>query len=87
MERNIARMAEHARRHGIALGRTRRPTNPSEIARRQMEAGALGICSAKLGEAEALADAGVEFHPDHFAGGDRSRHRAAYGAECRNAQN
>lgn len=31
-----------------------------QIARRQIEAGAVGICSAKLGEAEVFADAGIE---------------------------
>jgi D-serine deaminase-like pyridoxal phosphate-dependent protein len=31
----------------------------AEIARRQIAAGAIGICVAKLGEAEALADAGI----------------------------
>ena len=31
-----------------------------EIARRQLEAGAIGICCAKLGEAEVFAAGGVE---------------------------
>jgi D-serine deaminase-like pyridoxal phosphate-dependent protein len=31
-----------------------------EIARRQIAAGAVGVCCAKLGEAEALADGGIE---------------------------
>lgn len=60
MERNIARMAEHACRHGIALRPHAKTHKCSEIARRQMEAGALGICTAKLGEAEGLADAGID---------------------------
>jgi 3-hydroxy-D-aspartate aldolase len=59
MERNIARMAEHARKHNIALRPHAKTHKCSEIARRQMEAGALGICVAKLGEAEALADADI----------------------------
>ncbi len=36
-----------------------RPDKCREIARRQIAAGAVGVCCAKLGEAEALADAGI----------------------------
>src|SRR5690348_1193914 len=59
-ERNLARMAEHARANRIALRPHAKTHKCSEIAKRQREAGALGICVAKLGEAEALADAGIE---------------------------
>jgi D-serine deaminase-like pyridoxal phosphate-dependent protein len=60
LERNIARMADHAKRHNIALRPHAKTHKSAEIAKRQMAAGALGICCAKLGEAEALAAAGVE---------------------------
>jgi len=60
LERNIAAMAAHAKRHGIALRPHAKTHKSAEIAKRQMAAGAVGICCAKLGEAEALADAGVE---------------------------
>lgn len=60
LERNLARMAEHARANRIALRPHAKTHKCSEIAKRQLEAGALGICVAKLGEAEALADAGIE---------------------------
>lgn len=60
LERNIAAMAAHAKRHGIALRPHAKTHKSAEIAKRQMAAGALGICCAKLGEAEALAEAGVE---------------------------
>jgi 3-hydroxy-D-aspartate aldolase len=60
LERNIARMAEHARARGIALRPHAKTHKSGEIARRQIAAGALGVCVAKLGEAEALADAGIE---------------------------
>ena len=60
LERNIARMAEHARTVNIALRPHAKTHKCSEIARRQLEAGARGICVAKLGEAEALADAGID---------------------------
>jgi 3-hydroxy-D-aspartate aldolase len=59
LERNIARMADHARAKGIALRPHAKTHKSAEIARRQIAAGALGVCAAKLGEAEALADAGV----------------------------
>ena len=60
LERNIAHMAEFAAKRGIQLRPHAKTHKSAEIARRQIEAGALGVCVAKLGEAEALADAGVE---------------------------
>lgn len=59
LDRNIAKMAEHARRAGIALRPHAKTHKSVEIARRQIAAGALGICCAKLGEAEALAKGGI----------------------------
>jgi D-serine deaminase-like pyridoxal phosphate-dependent protein len=60
LERNIAAMAAHARANRIALRPHAKTHKSAEIARRQIAAGALGICAAKLGEAEALADAGID---------------------------
>jgi D-serine deaminase-like pyridoxal phosphate-dependent protein len=60
LEANIARMAEHARTTGVALRPHAKTHKCAEIARMQIAAGALGICVAKPGEAEALADAGIE---------------------------
>src|ERR1700733_10512887 len=60
LEANIARMAEHARRNGIALRPHAKTHKCAAIAKLQIAAGALGICVAKLGEAEALADAGID---------------------------
>lgn len=60
MERNIARMAAHAKASGIALRPHAKTHKCAEIARRQIAAGALGICAAKLGEAEALAEGGID---------------------------
>ena len=60
MERNIAAMAAHAKKNAIALRPHAKTHKCSEIAKRQIAAGALGICCAKLGEAEALAEAGIE---------------------------
>jgi 3-hydroxy-D-aspartate aldolase len=60
MERNIAAMAAHAKKNNVALRPHAKTHKCSEIAKRQLAAGALGICCAKLGEAEALADAGID---------------------------
>jgi D-serine deaminase-like pyridoxal phosphate-dependent protein len=60
LERNIAQMAAFAAKRGIQLRPHAKTHKSAEIARRQMAAGALGVCVAKLGEAEALADAGIE---------------------------
>jgi D-serine deaminase-like pyridoxal phosphate-dependent protein len=59
-EANLARMAARARDAGVALRPHAKTHKCAFIARRQIEAGAVGICCAKLGEAEALADAGIE---------------------------
>ncbi len=59
MDRNIAAMAAFARGAGLALRPHAKTHKSSAIARRQIAAGAVGVCCAKLGEAEALTDAGV----------------------------
>lgn len=59
LESNIAEMASWARERGLALRPHAKTHKSNEIARRQLEAGAVGICCAKLGEAEALASEGI----------------------------
>ena len=59
LERNIARMAERARGAGVALRPHAKTHKSAFIAHRQLAAGAVGVCCAKLGEAEALAAEGV----------------------------
>ncbi|PSJ38008.1 DSD1 family PLP-dependent enzyme [Allosphingosinicella deserti] len=59
-ERNVAAMAAWARGKRIALRPHAKTHKSGEIARRQIAAGAVGICCAKLGEAEALAAEGIE---------------------------
>jgi D-serine deaminase-like pyridoxal phosphate-dependent protein len=59
LERNVAAMAGFASDRGIALRPHAKTHKSAEIARRQIAAGAAGICCAKLGEAEALAAEGV----------------------------
>jgi D-serine deaminase-like pyridoxal phosphate-dependent protein len=58
-ERNIERMAAHARRAGKGLRPHAKTHRCPEIARRQIAAGALGVACAKLGEAEVMAAAGI----------------------------
>ncbi|MCW5969734.1 MAG: DSD1 family PLP-dependent enzyme [Blastocatellales bacterium] len=58
-EANIARMAAHAKSSGIALRPHAKTHKCPEVARRQMRAGALGICTATIREAEAMAAAGL----------------------------
>src|SRR2546429_6230827 len=58
-ERNLRRMAEHARRFGKHLRPHAKTHKSPEIARRQIAAGALGVACAKLGEAEVMARAGI----------------------------
>jgi 3-hydroxy-D-aspartate aldolase len=59
LERNIAAMAAFASQHRVALRPHSKTHKCAEIARRQIAGGAIGICCAKLGEAEALAEAGI----------------------------
>lgn len=60
LERNITHMVAHAKRVGIGLRPHSKTHKSAEIARRQIAAGANGICCAKLGEAEAQAEAGID---------------------------
>ncbi|HEY0436937.1 MAG TPA: alanine racemase [Phenylobacterium sp.] len=58
-ERNLARMAGRAKAAGLALRPHAKSHKCAAIARRQIEAGAVGVCCAKLAEAEALAAEGI----------------------------
>ena len=60
LERNIARMAQFAQAHGLALRPHAKSHKSADIARLQIAAGAAGVCCAKLGEAEALAAEGID---------------------------
>ncbi|MBS0362620.1 MAG: DSD1 family PLP-dependent enzyme [Proteobacteria bacterium] len=59
-ERNLATMAARAKAAGLALRPHSKSHKCAALARRQIEAGAIGICCAKLGEAEAMAAAGIQ---------------------------
>lgn len=60
LDRNIVEMANFAKAHNVKLRPHSKTHKSADIARRQMEAGALGVCCAKLGEAEALGEAGIQ---------------------------
>jgi D-serine deaminase-like pyridoxal phosphate-dependent protein len=60
LDANIGSMAAHARAGGVALRPHFKTHKSVAIARRQLAAGAAGITVAKLDEAEALADGGIE---------------------------
>jgi 3-hydroxy-D-aspartate aldolase len=59
LERNIAAMAAHARAVSVALRPHVKTHKSVRIARMQVDAGAIGICCATLGEAEVTVDAGI----------------------------
>ncbi len=59
MERNLARMADFARQHGMRLRPHAKMHKSASLARRQIAAGAVGVCVQKTAEAEALAAGGV----------------------------
>jgi len=58
--RNLTKMAELARQRGVALRPHAKTHKSVDIARRQLAHGAVGICCAKLGEAEVFAAANVQ---------------------------
>ena len=60
LERNIARMAARAREAGVRLRPHAKTHKCPEIGRLQRAAGAWGLSVAKVGEAEAFADAGFD---------------------------
>ena len=59
LDRNIGRMASLAASYGVALRPHAKTHKSIDIARRQKAAGAVGVCCAKIGEAEALAAGGI----------------------------
>jgi 3-hydroxy-D-aspartate aldolase len=59
LDRNIATMAGLAKARGVELRPHAKTHKSVDIAKRQVAAGAIGFCCAKLGEAEALAEGGL----------------------------
>ena len=58
-EANLEFMAEHCLSHDCALRPHAKTHKSVEVAKRQIEHGAVGVCCAKLGEAESLAAGGI----------------------------
>jgi len=59
LERNIATLAAYVSDRRLRLRPHAKTHKSADIARRQLAAGAVGVCVQKVSEAEALADAGV----------------------------
>lgn len=59
LERNLDRMAAFAATTGKAIRPHAKTHKSPVVARMQLERGALGLCCAKLAEAEVFADAGI----------------------------
>ena len=59
-EANVAWMAAEARRLGVALRPHAKSNKCAEIAKRQIAAGAVGVCVQKVSEAVALAAEGID---------------------------
>ena len=59
LERNIHRLAEYCRQHGLKQRPHTKTHKTPAIAYKQLAAGAQGITVAKLGEAEVMAAAGI----------------------------
>ena len=59
LEKNIRDLAESCRKHDIALRVHTKTHKIPEIAHMQLAAGAVGIVSQKVGEAEAMGVGGI----------------------------
>jgi len=57
MERNLRRVADYTRRHGLRLRPHTKTHKSPRIGRRQLDLGAAGLTVAKVGEAEVMLDA------------------------------
>src|SRR5215472_15211999 len=58
-EANLQKMAEHVKRSRIGLRPHAKSHKCPQIALRQVNSGALGVCAATIDEAEAMSRAGV----------------------------
>ncbi|MEC9251762.1 MAG: alanine racemase, partial [Pseudomonadota bacterium] len=60
LKNNLETMGTHCQKVGVALRPHTKTHKCAAIAQLQIEAGAQGICCAKLGEAEAMQAAGIQ---------------------------
>jgi D-serine deaminase-like pyridoxal phosphate-dependent protein len=59
VEANLARAQAYAEAHGLRMRPHVKTHKLPQLARRQVELGAIGITCQKIGEAEAMADGGL----------------------------
>jgi D-serine deaminase-like pyridoxal phosphate-dependent protein len=59
MERNLSRMGEYCRKHGLSLRPHAKTHKIPALAHKQIESGAVGITVAKLDEAEIMIESGI----------------------------
>ena len=59
MKRNLNRMAEFAKKHGVSWRAHAKMHKSSALAKLQLQAGAVGVCVQKTAEAEAMVAGGV----------------------------
>lgn len=60
VERNLAAMSDYCSRHGLRLRPHVKTHKVPDLARLQLDLGAVGICCQKLSEAEVMLDAGID---------------------------
>jgi D-serine deaminase-like pyridoxal phosphate-dependent protein len=84
-EANLARAQAYADKHGVKLRPHIKTHKLPYLARRQMEYGAIGITCQKIGEAEVMADAGLEdiFLPYNIVGTEKLLRLRAVAARTR----
>src|SRR5215204_629735 len=58
VKRNIARLAEYGRKHNIGIRPHTKTHKSIRMAKLQLQAGAVGLTAAKVGEAMVMAEAG-----------------------------
>jgi D-serine deaminase-like pyridoxal phosphate-dependent protein len=85
LEANLARMAGLVRDTPVALRPHAKSHKCPEIARRQIAAGAVGVCCQKVSEAAAMIDGGVEdvFVSNQVVGAGKLERLAALAARAR----
>lgn len=85
LNRNITAMAQAVARRGCSLRPHIKTHKMVEIARKQLAAGAVGITVAKLGEAQVMADAGIDdiFMAYPVVGGDKIARAVALSRQAR----
>jgi len=79
LEANIARIAKTCRDNGVGWRPHTKAHKTPEIAKLQLAAGAIGIACAKVGEAEAMAAAGIRdiFIVNQIVGAEKVRRLVA----------